>query len=98
MQISLLKLAIHSSKIETMTLFLRYIYQACVNEITLFDIISNDIDDNADQVQFEIKKSKTYQNLSILEDREKEVVITNYFLGRSRLTFRYSRTSAGSCH
>ena len=50
------------------------------NEITLIDILGNDIDDIADQVQLEMEKNKIYKNLSILDDREKEVVITRFGL------------------
>ena len=50
------------------------------NEITLIDILGNDTDDIADQVQLELEKSKIYQNLSILDDREKEVIITRFGL------------------
>ena len=63
-----------------MTRLFRYVYHACVNEITLIDILGNDIDDIADQVQLEMEKSKIYKNLSILDDREKEVVITRFRL------------------
>ncbi|WP_373425795.1 sigma-70 family RNA polymerase sigma factor [Paenibacillus endoradicis] len=40
----------------------------------------NEIDYIADQVQLEMEKSKIYKNLSILDDREKEVVITRFGL------------------
>jgi len=46
----------------------------------LVDILGNDIDDIADQVQLEMEKSKIYKNLSILDDREKEVVIIRFGL------------------
>ena len=50
------------------------------NEITLIDILGNEGDDIADQVQLEMEKSKIFKNLSILDDREKEVVITRFGL------------------
>ena len=60
-----------------MTRLFRYVYDTCGNEITLIDILGNDI---ADQVQLEMEKSKIHKNLSILDDREKEVVITRFGL------------------
>src|SRR5690606_2742672 len=50
------------------------------NEIYLIDMLGNDADDIADQVQLELEKSKIYQNLSILDDREKEEIITRFGL------------------
>jgi len=58
----------------------RYVYHEEVNEITLIDILGNEGDDIADQVQLEMEKSKIFKNLSILDDREKEVIITRFGL------------------
>ena len=50
------------------------------NEITLIDILGTDTDDVAEKVQLKIEKSKIYKNLDILDDREKEVVISRFGL------------------
>ena len=50
------------------------------NEITLIDILGTEDDDVVDKVQLKIEKSKIYQNLDILDDREKEVVIGRFGL------------------
>ncbi len=44
------------------------------NEITLIDILGTDNDEVADKVQLKIEKSKIYQNLDILDEREQEVI------------------------
>ncbi|MFD2746358.1 sigma-70 family RNA polymerase sigma factor [Paenibacillus yanchengensis] len=59
---------------------LKYVHPADVNDITLIDILGTDTDEVADKVQLEIEKSKIYKNLSILDDREKEVVINRFGL------------------
>lgn len=50
------------------------------NEITLIDILGTEGDDVIDTVQLKIEKSKIHRNLSILDDREKEVVISRFGL------------------
>ena len=50
------------------------------NEITLIDILGSEADDIVDAVQLKIEKSKIYQNLDILDEREKEVVIGRFGL------------------
>lgn len=50
------------------------------NEITLNDILGSEADDVVEKVQLKIEKSKIYQNLDILDDREKEVVVVRYGL------------------
>ncbi len=52
------------------------------NEITLIDILGTEADDVVDKVQLKIEKSKIYRNLEILDDREKEVVVSRFGLGR----------------
>jgi RNA polymerase sporulation-specific sigma factor len=44
------------------------------NEITLIDILGSDGDEVADKVELKIEKSKIYNNLDILDDREQEVI------------------------
>ncbi|MEB3104076.1 RNA polymerase sporulation sigma factor SigK [Ferviditalea candida] len=44
------------------------------NEITLIDILGTDSDEVIDKVQLKIEKSKIYQNLDILDEREQEVI------------------------
>ncbi len=44
------------------------------NEITLIDILGTEADEVIDKVQLKIEKSKIFQNLSILDDREQEVI------------------------
>jgi len=44
------------------------------NEITLIDILGTEADDVLDKVQFKIEKSKIYQNLDILDQREQDVI------------------------
>lgn len=50
------------------------------NNITLGDILSTDADDIADQVQLNLEKNIVFKNLSILDDREKEVIVTRFGL------------------
>ncbi|MBP1999084.1 RNA polymerase sporulation-specific sigma factor [Paenibacillus shirakamiensis] len=44
------------------------------NEITLIDILGSEADDVAEHVQLKMEKSKIYQNLDILDEREQEVI------------------------
>lgn len=44
------------------------------NEITLIDILGTDADEVLDTVQTKIEKSKIYNHLYILDDREQEVI------------------------
>ncbi|WP_199617411.1 RNA polymerase sporulation sigma factor SigK [Paenibacillus alkalitolerans] len=44
------------------------------NEITLIDILGTESDEVVDKVQLKIEKSKIYQNLDILDEREQEVI------------------------
>ncbi|SFS61843.1 RNA polymerase sporulation sigma factor SigK [Paenibacillus sp. 453mf] len=50
------------------------------NEITLIDILGTEADEVMDKVQLKIEKSKIYQNLDILDEREKEVVVGRFGL------------------
>lgn len=50
------------------------------NEITLIDILGTEADEVMDKVQLQIEKSKIYQNLDILDEREKEVVVGRFGL------------------
>ncbi|MBD7967507.1 RNA polymerase sporulation sigma factor SigK [Paenibacillus gallinarum] len=50
------------------------------NEITLIDILGTEADEVMEKVQLKIEKSKIYQNLDILDDREKEVVVGRFGL------------------
>ncbi len=50
------------------------------NEITLIDILGSEADDVVEKVQLKIEKSKIYQNLEILDEREKEVVVGRFGL------------------
>ncbi|CCQ93330.1 RNA polymerase sigma-28 factor [[Clostridium] ultunense Esp] len=54
------------------------------NEITLIDILGTESDEVVDRVQFQIQKSKIYQYLHVLEDREKEVIISRFGLNDER--------------
>ncbi|MFD0871459.1 RNA polymerase sigma factor [Chlamydia abortus] len=44
------------------------------NEITLIDILGTEADEVAERVQLKIEKSKIYDHLDILDDREQEVI------------------------
>src|SRR5690606_20230250 len=44
------------------------------NEITLIDILGSDSDEVADKVELKIEKSKIYNHLDILDEREQEVI------------------------
>ena len=57
-----------------------YVYNSYVNEITLIDILGTESDEVADRVELKMEKSKIYQNLDILDDREKEVVVGRFGL------------------
>ena len=57
-----------------------YVYNTYVNEITLIDILGTESDEVADRVELKMEKSKIYQNLDILDDREKEVVVGRFGL------------------
>lgn len=50
------------------------------NEITLIDILGTESDEVVDRVQFQIQKSKIYQYLHVLDEREKEVIIQRFGL------------------
>ncbi|MGD9677231.1 MAG: RNA polymerase sporulation sigma factor SigK [Vulcanibacillus sp.] len=50
------------------------------NEITLIDILGTNQDEIENEVQLNIEKSKVYGFLHILDDREKEVVISRFGL------------------
>lgn len=51
---------------------------------TLIDILGTEADDIIDKVQ--VKNSKIYKNLDVLEDREKEVVIGRFGLEHGGLS------------
>ncbi|MBP1904774.1 RNA polymerase sigma factor (sigma-70 family) [Paenibacillus turicensis] len=57
-----------------------HVYNTYVNEITLIDILGTESDEVADSVELKMEKSKIYQNLDILDDREKEVVVGRFGL------------------
>lgn len=44
------------------------------NEITLIDILGSDNDEVVDKVELKIEKSKIYNHLDILDEREQEVI------------------------
>lgn len=44
------------------------------NEITLIDVLGTEIDDVIQRVQLKIEKSKIYQHIHILDEREQEVI------------------------
>lgn len=44
------------------------------NEITLSDILGTEPDEVVDKVQLKIEKSKIYENMDILDEREQEVI------------------------
>lgn len=50
------------------------------NEITLIDILGTESDEVVERVQFKIQKSKVYQHLHVLDEREKEVIINRFGL------------------
>lgn len=52
------------------------------NEITLIDILGTDADEVLDTVQTKIEKSKIYNHLYILDDREQEVIRGRFGLDR----------------
>lgn len=57
------------------------------NEITLIDVLGTELDEVIDMVQFKIEKSKIYQHIHVLDEREKEVII-----GRFGLTNEQEKT------
>jgi len=65
------------------------------NEITLIDILGSEADDVVEQLK--IEKSKIYQNLEILDDRENEVVVGRFGLeaGGEERTQREMRRNWG---
>lgn len=50
------------------------------NEVTLIDILGAEEEDIAEQMQLELEKSQIYQYLTILDEREKEVIIARFGL------------------
>lgn len=44
------------------------------NEITLIDVLGSEADEVVDKVQLKIQKSKIYEHLHILDEREQEVI------------------------
>src|SRR5690606_31284122 len=54
------------------------------NEITLIDILGTDTDEVVDLVQFKIQKSKIYQYIYVLDDREREVIVGRFGLGEEQ--------------
>lgn len=50
------------------------------NEITLIDILGSDSDEVADKVELKIEKSKIYNHLDILDEREQEVIRSRFGL------------------
>lgn len=50
------------------------------NEITLIDVLKADMDDIIDMVQLKMEKSKIYQHIHVLDEREKEVIIGRFGL------------------
>lgn len=51
------------------------------NEISLIDILGTDIDDVIQRVQLKIEKSKIYQHIHILDEREQQVIRGRFGLG-----------------
>src|SRR5690625_4113215 len=45
------------------------------NEISLIDVLQADMDDVIDMVELQMEKSKIYEHIHILDEREKEVVV-----------------------
>lgn len=50
------------------------------NEITLIDVLKADMDDIIDLVQLQLEKSKIYEHIHVLDEREKEVIIGRFGL------------------
>lgn len=50
------------------------------NEITLIDVLKSDMDDVIDMVQLKMEKSKIYEHIHVLDEREKEVIIGRFGL------------------
>ncbi len=50
------------------------------NEISLIDILGTEADDVVDKVQLKIEKVKIYQNLDILDEREREIIVMRFGL------------------
>jgi RNA polymerase sporulation-specific sigma factor len=50
------------------------------NEITLIDVLKADMDDVIDMVQLKMEKSKIYQHIHVLDEREKEVIVGRFGL------------------
>lgn len=54
------------------------------NEITLIDVLKADMDDIIDLVQLQMEKSKIYEHIHILDEREKEVIIGRFGLDMAK--------------
>jgi RNA polymerase sporulation-specific sigma factor len=52
------------------------------NEITLIDVLGTEADEVADQVQLQIQKSKIYEHIHVLDDREQEVIRNRFGLDK----------------
>ncbi len=50
------------------------------NEISLIDILGTDANEVLDKVEFQIERNKIYQNIHVLDPREKEVIIGRFGL------------------
>jgi RNA polymerase sporulation-specific sigma factor len=50
------------------------------NEITLIDVLKAEMDDVIDMVQLKMEKSKIYEHIHVLDEREKEVIIGRFGL------------------
>ena len=50
------------------------------NEISLIDVLGTDVNEVLDKVQLQIEKSKIYQHIHVLDEREKEVIIGRFGL------------------
>lgn len=50
------------------------------NEITLIDVLKEDMDDMVDIIQMKMEKKQIYEYIHVLDDREKEVVIGRFGL------------------
>lgn len=50
------------------------------NEITLIDVLKADLDDVIDLVQLKMEKSKIYEHIHVLDEREREVIVGRFGL------------------
>lgn len=54
------------------------------NEITLIDVLQEDNEDIVETIQLKMEKKKIYEFIHILDERERQVIIARFGLGRKK--------------